>query len=187
MAGSKALETSLLLPGIDAAACSDILQGSSLAEFPHVAMLELSSVVAFVLVIRKYAPSTRRATAATPPATKPIICEVFHLGFCTFPVLEGADGGILSGDTCWSAGLEVMTGSRTVSDVVAFVSVFLDEVIVVVSWPGSDVFVSQTIVVDTGMVVLLSASSPEVVDVSEAVVVEPIREYKRVALAPPHA
>lgn len=77
---SKALQTGFVLPRMDVAISSDILHGSSLAEFPQVAMLELSLVLSFVLVIRKYAISTMRAKTATPPATKPTVFAVFHPG-----------------------------------------------------------------------------------------------------------
>lgn len=78
MAGSKASEIGLTLPRVDTK-CSDILAGSSLAEFPQVAILEeLSLVVALLLLTKIYAPSTMRATAAAPPTIMPTICAVFH-------------------------------------------------------------------------------------------------------------
>lgn len=80
IAGSKALQTGFVLPRMDVAVSSDILHGSSLAEFPQVAMLELSLVLPFVLVIRKYALSTIRAKAATTPETKPTVFAVFLPG-----------------------------------------------------------------------------------------------------------
>lgn len=126
-------------------------------------MLELSLVSAFVLVTKQYTPSTMSANIATPPAIKPTIRGVFHLEFCAFPVFEVADGGVFSGGTCWAAGSGVMTGSKDVSDVDAFLVVAVDEVTVVIPRLGSVALVFQTMVVDVGMVVLPLVSSGEVV------------------------